>query len=281
MSKLFNIIFVCCVIPLCAYSQYFEVGLAIGASNYYGELQNNVIHPAEYNLALGAFGRYNLGSFLALKMHLAQGKISGRDANAILAVDQRRNLSFRSNVLELGFQAEINLVPYHIPDKKVAAPYIFAGVAGFYFNPQAEIRGEWYDLQPLGTEGQGLEDGLSRYKLFQFAIPFGLGFKFNINDRTNIGLEVGVRKTFTDYLDDVSGYYPNIDLLDSITADLSYREPESFENSISNPKGLLRGKPSDDDWYMIGFFTLSFNLTDTYGLDFDEKYQIFKNPRSR
>lgn len=263
------------------WSQYFEAGLALGASNYYGELQNQVVQPSEYNLALSAFGRYNMNSFLAFKMHLVQAKVSGMDANATLIVDQQRNLSFRSDILEVGIQAEINIVPYHIPARKIAAPYLFVGAAGFYFNPQAQIRGEWHDLQPLGTEGQGLAEyqSLNKYKLLQIAIPFGLGFKFNINDRTNIGVELGVRKTFTDYLDDVGGFYPDINLLDPLAADLSYREPENLENSVSNPMGLLRGDPANKDWYMVGLISLSFNLTDTYGLDFDDKYQIFKEPK--
>lgn len=260
--------------------QYLEAGIGVGATNYIGELQSQIVQPSEYNLAISAFGRYNISPRIAASMHLSQGKISGKDSNATLIVDQSRNLSFRSDIIELGITGEFNLVPYHIPDEKIASPYIFAGVAGFYFNPQAQIRGEWKNLQPLGTEGQGLAEyqGLKKYNRFQLSIPFGLGFKFSLSKQTNLGIRFGVRKTFTDYLDDVSGLYPDLDLLDPEVAALTYREPENSENFIGNPVGLERGDPTNDDWYMIGTVTISFNLTNSYGLDFEEKYQIFKDP---
>lgn len=280
MSKLFTTIFCYILFSNLAWGQYLEAGLGLGVANYFGELQNQVIHPSEYNLAISAFGRYNLSPRFAVQMNLVQGKISGKDSNATLITDQRRNLSFRSDIIEIGLTGEFNLVSYHIPADKIASPYIFAGIAGFYFNPQAQIKGEWKDLQPLGTEGQGLAEyqDLKKYQRLQVAIPFGLGFKFSLSDRANLGIRIGVRKTFTDYLDDVSGVYPDLDLLDPDVADLTYREPENLENTITNPVGLLRGDPSNKDWYMIGSFTISFNLTDRYGLDFEEKYQIFKDP---
>lgn len=278
MSKLFTTILCCMLFSSQSWGQYLEAGLGIGIANYIGELQSQVVQTSEYNLGISAFGRYNLSPRFAVQLGLAQGKISGKDANATLIEDQRRNLSFRSDILELGLTGEFNLVPYHIPDDKIASPYIFAGVAGFYFNPQAQIRGEWKDLQPLGTEGQGLAEyqDLKKYQRFQVSIPFGLGFKFSLGDKANLGVRLGIRKTFTDYLDDISGIYPDLDLLDPDTADLTYREPENLENSITNPVGLLRGDPTNKDWYMMGSITISFNLTDRYGLDFEDKYQIFK-----
>ena len=132
MSKLFIIVLAVLLSASTILGQYLEVGLGIGVANYFGELQNRVIQPSEYNLAISAFGRYNLSSRLAMEAHLLQGKISGTDANATLALDQRRNLSFRSDVLELGVSGEFNLIPYNRPANKISAPYIFHVFTHFF-----------------------------------------------------------------------------------------------------------------------------------------------------
>ena len=49
-----------------------------------------------------------------------------------------------------------------------------------------------------------------------------------------------------------------------------------LENVDLNPVGMPRGNATNNDWYFIGGVTISFNLTDKYGLDFDEKYDVFK-----
>ncbi|MFK7933190.1 MAG: DUF6089 family protein [Saprospiraceae bacterium] len=260
-------------------AQYFETGVTLGAASYFGDLQSGEIESSEYNPALGAFVRYNLSKHFALSGHLLQTRVSGDDDNSTLLVDQRRNLSFRSDVYEVGVVGELNLVPFNIPAGKKASPYIFAGISGFYFNPQAQYRGEWIDLQPIGTEGQGRASYGKKYSLVNGAIPFGAGFKFAVSDRVNVGLRFGLRYTFTDYLDDVSGVYPDISQLlaeDPLAAALSFREGEKLENVDLNPIGTPRGNAANNDWYFIGGITISFNLTDKYGLDFDQKYDAFK-----
>jgi len=260
-------------------AQYCETGITLGAASYFGDLQNGKMESSEYNPALGAFARYNLGKYFSISGHLLQTRVSGDDDNSTLIVNQRRNLSFRSDVYEVGFVGEINLVPFNISAGKKASPYIFAGISGFYFNPQAEYRGEWIDLQPIGTEGQGRASYGKKYSLLNAAIPFGVGFKFAVSNRVNIGLSFGVRYTFTDYLDDVSGLYPDIDQLlinDPLAAALSFREGEKLENVDLNPVGTPRGNAANNDWYFVGGLTISFNLTDKYGLDFNKKYDVFK-----
>lgn len=281
MSKLFITILLAVSLLGNLNAQYFETGVLLGAANYFGDLQDNKIETAEYNPALGAFVRYNLSKRFSLEGHLLQTRISGTDENSTEIVDQRRNLSFRSDIYEVGFTGELNLVSFNIPAGQKASPYLFAGIAGFYFNPQAQYRGDWIDLQPIGTEGQGRAEypGLKKYGLINVAVPFGLGFKFAVSERVNIGLKFGVRMTFTDYLDDVSGVYPDIVNLretDPLAAALSFREPEALENVASNPVGTPRGNPNNNDGYFLGGLTISFNLTDKYGLDFDEKYDVFK-----
>ncbi len=271
---------------LCSLSltaQYYEVGAFIGAANYTGELNNNAgLFPAEYNPAIGIFTRYNFSRNFSAKVGLTKGQISGDDSNSNDTRIRARNLSFRADIVEIAAQAEFNLLPYAIREDKISAPYLFLGVGGYYFNPQAQMRGNWYDLQPLGTEGQGntLLSDQPKYSKYQVSFPIGLGFKFNLNHKVNIGFEVGARRTFNDYLDDVSGKYPDLAVLRKdapVAAALSFRTPELEGSPLPNPVGQLRGNPDDQDWFFFMGMTISVNMTDKYGLDFDEKYDIFKS----
>ncbi len=257
---------------ICAYSQYFEVGAYLGGANYAGDLSGQRMKTEGLHTATGVFGRYNATKYLSLKGSLTKGMISGSDAYSRIAGERERNLSFRSNILEMALTGEVNFSAFNIRDTKTSVPYFFAGLGLTHFNPEAEMRGTWYDLQPLHTEGK-------RYSRYTLAVPFGLGLKFNLSYKVNFGLEVGARKTFTDYLDDVSTYYPDIyEMRRSAptTAALAYRSPEVSEKFGENPVGKIRGDASNKDWYFFGGLTISVNLTDKYGLDFDEKYEAFK-----
>ena len=251
-------------------AQYFDGGVIIGAANYTGELTNHQLDFAETQSVFGVFGRYNYSEHLAFRGSLSRAQLSGTDANAALVDLRMRNLSFQSEVIELGATVEYNLLKYNIPAQQTSTPYLFAGVAGYYFNPQAQYGGQWHDLQPLRTEGQ------PPYRRLQVAVPFGLGFKFALGLRANLGFQVGVRKLFTDYLDDVSTVYPDLESLEAanpLAGRLSYR---SLEVPVQNPSGRERGNPLNDDSYIFSTINLSVNLTNRYGLDFDERFEIFK-----
>lgn len=272
--RYFTSILLALLFPVLLSAQYFEVGALLGTSGYKGDLSENKLATDEMHGALGVFGRYHFSKFFAAKANLTKYSISGDDANASQVTYRDRNLSFRSDVIEFGLTGELNLMGYNIRDKKAGVPYITTGISFFKFNPQAEKGGVWHDLEPLHTEGTG-------YKKVGVAIPFGLGFRFNISHRVNFGLEIGYRKTFTDYLDDVSGLYPNITEMratSSIGSELSYRTPELTGEFGNDPVGTERGDADSKDDFFFAALTVSVNLTDKYGLDFDEKYDIFKEP---
>jgi hypothetical protein len=98
----------------------------------------------------------------------------------------------------------------------------------------------------------------------QLAIPFGGGVKYNINKNLVVGFEIAWRKTFTDYLDDVSTTYPDLDnLRDSrgdLAANLSDRSWE-VEGTQLSTAGDERGDPAMKDFYIITGFTLAYRLT--------------------
>lgn len=264
--------------PSITFCQYLEVGIAGGISQYFGDLQYGYEARAN-NVALGFFARYNLKKQLAIKAQFSQTNLSGTDAfqRQSNAFEFNRNLSFQSKLYELAVQGEWNITKFDIRDNKKTAPYLFAGIAAIYNTPQAELDGVWHDLQSMGTEGQTLEGG-EKYSKLNVAFPLGVGVKINLTERFNIGFEFGYRITLSDYLDDVSGNYPDLALLEEINpiaSQLSFRSPEILPQLAGNPVGKPRGNPADNDGYFIGNITLSFNLVKGYDLEFDERLRKF------
>ena len=259
-----------------ANAQKWEVGLFGGGANYMGELSGDFIDLEETNPAVGGFVRYYVHPFINVRFGLTYGSISGADKTnaAIIA----RNLSFKSDVFEAALIPEINLIGWR--DNHLFSPYIFGGIAVYNFNPKALYKGEWYELQPLGTEGQGVVPGRERYNLTQIAIPFGAGFKFGFTNGLNLGIEVGARKTFNDYLDDISTTYVDRTTLifgngqnGALSAALSNRTGEPT-NSEPMPYDMevRRGNPNTQDWYMFGGITVSYTLgTDGGGMGKNKK----------
>lgn len=246
-----------------SYSQYFDAGVFYGVSNYQGDLTTATLQATEFNLAAGAFIRYHLTPQVAIKTHLYGGTLTGSD---LYSTRRHRNLHFRSNIIEFGVQGEYSLFDYAILDKShVASPYIFLGLSGFYFNPYADYKGTYVELRLLGTEGQGMPGYAAPYKRVSVSIPIGGGIKVAINETTNVGVEFGFRKTFTDYIDDVSGNYPDMSDLYELNGHrshaLSFRRPE-YDPAMKNhdPSFSTRGNPANKDLYMFGGVTLSINF---------------------
>lgn len=257
--------------------QYTEAGIFFGVSNYHGDLTPKVMEVQGYAPSFGAFGRYNFNGHLAAKLHFYKGILQGSDFNAQITKGNReRNLSFRTDLFEVGLQMEYNFLDFQVSEKDhITTPYVFAGVAGIYYNPQAEINGQWFDLQELGTEGQGLPGYAEKYSKIAIAIPAGVGVKFNINHAANIGIEMGMRYAFTDYLDDVSTVYPDLKVLTEevgeFAAALSYRTPEYDEDIAVDPEGLERGDAKTKDLYFFGGLTLSINIGKANGFSTRQK----------
>ena len=251
-----------------------EIGVLLGTSYYLGDL--NTTHFNSSSFAAGLVIRKNIDKRFSYKAELLYLNIAADDrenSTDTIAID--RGLHFRSAVYELSAQIEFNFLPYD-PGNPLHTwtPFIYTGISLFHFNPQAENKeGEWVDLQPLGTEGQGTAVvGSKEYSLTQVAIPLGGGVKIAVNPSFNIILEYGIRKTFTDYLDDVS-----TDFVGSSPATASNDYPVEMSSQselMSDPngthsRGVQRGDPTKDDWYSFAGITLSFKLNNnTKGCDY-------------
>ena len=231
-------------------SQTLEIGGMAGTSYYVGEL-NPILPYNQTQLAYGMLARYNLNSRWAVKFNYYRGKVQGSDATG--GSVEGRELDFRSNINDFSLVAEFNFWEYYTGSKKnYFAPYLFGGLTYFTFKPYSQ---SGVALQPLGTEGQQIGfDGRSPYNQFSFAMTFGFGIKYSLSKRLAFAFEWGMRKTLTDYIDDVSTTY----YLDGNTIN-----PDIPDQILSDPtKGhdpyMQRGNESTNDWYNFTGVTITY-----------------------
>ena len=261
------------IISLSVFSQRSEIGGLFGTSYYMGDI-NTSKQFYKPNIAGGIIYRYNLDPHWAFKLSALYGTVEGDDKD----FNNLRNLSFKSHIMEFSGQIELNFFGYYTGSKKHRfSPYIFTGISLFMFNPQGQLFDstvmelKWFDLQPLSTEGQGtiLKPDREIYSLTQIAIPFGLGVKFSVSKSICIGAEWGLRKTFTDYIDDISTTYVDNSALQAEkgpkASRLADRTPELIDpdtglNRILNEDGMSRGNSETTDWYSFAGVTITFKI---------------------
>ena len=247
-------------------AQSIEFGLLFGASNYYGDLSNNTVMPSQTHLSGSVLGRYNIDERWAVKGFFGYGRISGADSLGSSAYRKARNLSFYSDVYEFSVQFELNLIK-NTAYKRRLVPFIFAGIGVFNYNPKTKIHDSIIELQPLGTEGQGttIYNNLQKYALTTVCIPIGFGLKKRVAEHVTVGIEAGVRITFTDYLDDVSGIYADSRVVAASYGQMAGRlSDRSWEKSTDGTnvfrEGDQRGFKSFkfSDIYFMGGFSVTY-----------------------
>ncbi len=226
-------------------AQELEYGGWAGIANYFGDLNSNA--SFEYiGPAAGLFFRYNLGTRFAFKQAISYGRVAFDDASSQFVYQQSRNLSFKSDIYEFSSHVEFNFFKYDKEKSQFSfTPYLLVGISVFYFDPKTEFEGTTYRLSSLQTEGKS-------YSNVNFGIPVGGGFKYSFTHDWAIGIEGGYRKTFTDYLDDVSSVYPVQANDGSIESSLSDRSGEVTDPAIGF-EGKQRGFAERfDDYLFIG-----------------------------
>ncbi len=240
-----------------AFSQYIpssEIGVFLGGSYYIGDL-NPYKHFYNIKPAGGIVFRRNLNQRYSVRGNLLYGNVGASDADALSVNQRNRNLSFKSSIIELGGVVELNYFKYDIGSKRTpATPYMFVGLTYFKMNPKGKLDDTWYELQPLGTEGPD-----KSYKLNQIAIPFGVGLKTNLGSSIGLQIEWGFRKTYTDYLDDVSTTYADPTTLSPIAAQLA-NQSNAQEGLGDNNTGLQRGNSQTKDWYVFTGIMITYRL---------------------
>jgi hypothetical protein len=247
-----------------ANSQRFHIGVFGGLAAYNGDLTEKIFPKKVTNGAIGITGNYELTDKIMLRGGFTYAIVGGADRFSDKPELVLRNLAFETRIFEFSAIGEYYF--FNLYDRRYS-PYLFAGMAVFSYDPYAfNGTDEKVFLQPLGTEGQGISGYPDKpYGLTQFAIPFGGGLKFAITENLRVGVELGMRKLFTDYLDDVSKNYPDeADLLAArgqLAVDMSYRGDEVGGSPTFPTKDAMRGSPKSKDYY---YFT-GIHLTYKFG----------------
>lgn len=193
----------------------WDFGVNASAANYLGDIGGGAgtrrgfvsdLKLAKTRWNFGGFARYKWRPKLSLKLAVDYLRLEGDDALSSNPGRRFRNFNFRNDIYDVGFTGEYffyenNDLGNTYRYRNGFRAYIFAGVGGFFSNPKTLYQGEWVALQPYATEGV-------QYRKFVMNIPMGVGFYFTFNKKNRIGFELNYRKTFTDYLDDISGNYP-------------------------------------------------------------------------
>ena len=252
-------------LPFCLQAQeHHEIGVTFGAANYYGDLQPKLFPSYGYQPLAGIVYKYFMSPHVGIRLGATYTSLTAADSLSNIPVNQARNLSFSTHLFEVHAALEFNLLPIEIMAHK-ATPYIFGGISVFYFDPYAtDDAGDKVYLRPLSTEGEGLKmyPDRKQYSLVNMAFPFGGGFKFFIGHRIMLTSEIGFRYTNTDYLDDVSKSYVNLDTLQAykgkIAKQMSYRGNTVAGWDHNNPNyGFQRGDSKSNDWFWYANVTVT------------------------
>jgi hypothetical protein len=213
-------IYILIIFSICAFSLksqwLWDFGVNASAANYLGDIGGKAgtrkdfvadLKLAKTRWNFGGFARYKWRPKLSLKLAVDYLRLEGDDALSTNPGRRFRNFNFRNDIYDVGFTGEYffyenNDLGNTYRYRNGFRAYLFAGVGGFISNPKTFYNGEWVALQPLATEGY-------QYRKLVFNIPMGIGFYFTFNKKHRIGFELNYRKTFSDYIDDISGNYPD------------------------------------------------------------------------
>lgn len=258
MKKILSVIFL--LFQFSLFGQNFFTGVFGGVANYQGELQTT---PFSFTRAKPAYGlnlSYELNAKFLIRFDFTNGRVSGDDKYSV--TNRSRNLCFTSNISEFSLGLEylfLDLYQYKV------SPYIFVQGGIFNFSPYYMLpNGAKITLYEFDTEGQGFYQDRKKYNLRQFCLPFGGGVQWAITDNKRIGFIVGFRKTYTDYIDDVSTTYIDKDLLiqkKGVSAlPVAYKGDQLPNGDPYPAEGTKRGDPSNNDSYYFAGVVLKFRI---------------------
>ncbi len=248
-NKFFVVLLCLCALDMGA-QKGVEIGGHVGLAHYFGDL-NPDFSITDPGLAIGFKMRRNFNERVSVGGGVDYARISGTDADSNNQFQLDRNLNFRSNVFDFNTSIEFNFFPYlHGSDDQYYTPYIFTGFSILSYNPVADFQGESHPLRELMTEG--VDYGLATATWF-----YGMGFKWDYNRDWSFNINLSGRNSASDYIDDVSGLYPDS------------APPSAIGAALSNPStvdgfgapGTQRGNSEAND----KVFFLSIGLMRYFG----------------
>jgi hypothetical protein len=196
----------------------YEIGGMAGMSMYLGDANETSLFKG-WNPAGGLVYRYNINFRWAIKVDLLMGKVTGDTKNEANVFPNQAQTAFERIFFELGSQIEFNFFPYsdkfsYLNTRKIS-PYIFAG---------------W-----------GLTLALGENTFFGLNLPMGMGVKYKMKNKVNLGVEYSIHRLLSDAFD----------------------APVSSEGfNLNNPYNVQQGILKNKDWYN----TVHFSITWEFGL---------------
>ena len=246
------------------FAQKTEIGVSVGASSFYGDI-NYGPNPNYSSYGLGGVYRKRHNDYLVSKTFASITSLNASDANSKTLWQSSRNLHFFTNIVECSQQLEINYFAYDKTKEDMRlSPYAFFGLGVLHFSPKVIFEGVQYDLRLLGTEGQNSANSTNvNYNPIKMFFVFGGGMKWSMNKHWSINLEIGLRRTNTDYLDDIGGVYPNEDLVMRYNPDngqmiIDISDP-SFNQQIG-VDGKQRSSSKRKDAYLLSLFHITYTI---------------------
>jgi hypothetical protein len=245
-----------------------EFGITAGAAHYFGDLNTR----AQINRpkpSIGIHFRKAFGDYIGVRVGAHFAQLGYSDIYSKNAYQKTRNLSFNTNVWELSLQGDFHFFRFMPGEPGYGfTPYLTVGVGAFSYDPYAYLQGKKVFLRPLNTEGQNTTVYPDRkpYNTMALCIPFGLGIKYNLNDRMNLIVEATHRFTNTDYLDDVSKTYAGAAAFPpgpgGVPSEALLLQDRSYE--YGDPIGTFgkqRGWSKQKDQYLFFEVGVTFSLT--------------------
>jgi hypothetical protein len=177
-------------IPFNAIAQRAEVGFGLGTFTYTGDLARNY-RFSNSKFAATAFYRNNISKVVSFRVSATGGNLGASDRRGADAFAQQRNASFNLFVFEAATVVEYHFLDWRDERRLLrATPYLFGGLGLFGMSGNVDKTAEYSNVQGM--------------------IPFGVGAKYVINPLWYVSLEFGMRKTFTDYIDNISTGDPDL-----------------------------------------------------------------------
>lgn len=257
--------------------QGLDIGVGIGGSLYWGDLNSKDFgkNVGNTNLALQLVGNYVMNDYVSVRGGLLYGKLSGDDSRSNQDWQRLRNLDFNSILLEASVLGEFHIFGYNkLGEESPFSPFVAAGFSGFYFNPKTTLDGTVYELQPLGTEGQGMPGFDEKYSRLSAAIVFGAGLKVKLSDGVTMVVDGLARRAFTDYIDDLSGDYVSYPELAAGNGEIAARLGNRFgeflgqEEPVIVETGTQRGGAFVNDYFFTGMVTFYIKFSGSGGRGF-------------
>jgi len=249
--------------PILCFAQKWDIGFHGGLAGYQGEI--NLLNPLKFNEPdFGAHVRRNLDPNFSIRLGFDQAWILGEDSKSKNPDQIQRNLSFESSITEASLVFEFNFFKFNPFDRQEKfSPYLMAGLGGFIYNPYTYLNGNKVFLRTVGTEGQlipppnRLSYYPSQYGTVSWNIPVGVGIKYHLKGNWSLNAEYGYRFTFTDYLDDIGGLYPDVTNVNP-NSDLYLLSDRSVGHVFK--AGDQRGDSRSFDKYFFGNVSITYTF---------------------